>query len=82
MAGQRVDPLADDDNVAMAGDRSSHLGRECLAIDRQRRSGGNPMLVGRAHNQRAKRPHLLVQQSDCIVLGIVGPEAVGADHLG
>ena len=40
------------------------------------------MLVGRAHNQRAKRPHLLVQQSDCIVLGIVGPEAVGADHLG
>ena len=40
------------------------------------------MLVGRAHDQRAERAHLLVQQADGIVLGVVGAEAVGADHLG
>ena len=32
--------------------------------------------------ERAERAHLLVEQADGIVLGIVGAEAVRADHLG
>ena len=40
------------------------------------------MLVRRTHHQRAQRAHLLVEQPDGIVVGIVGAEAVGADHFG
>ena len=40
------------------------------------------MLVGRGHDQRAEGPHFLMEQSDSIVLGVVRPEAVGANHLG
>ena len=63
-------------------DRARDLGGEAVAVDRQRRAGGHAMLVGRAHDQRAERAHLLVEQADGIVLGIVGAEAVRADHLG
>ena len=81
MIGKRVDPLADDGDVGMAFDRARDFGRELVAVDGEGRSGGNAMLVGRAHDQRAERAHLLVEQADGIVLGIVGPEAVRADHL-
>ena len=40
------------------------------------------MLVGRGHDQGAKRPHFLMEQPDRIILRIVGAEAVRADHLG
>ena len=63
-------------------DRARHFGGEGLAVDRQRRAGGHAVLVGGAHDQRAERAHLLVEQADRIVLGIVGAEAVRADHLG
>ena len=47
--GQGVDPLADDrrysDGAAM---RARDFGGERLAIDRQRRSGGNAVRVGRS----------------------------------
>ena len=44
--------------------------------------GGHAVLVGGAHDQRAERAHFLVEQADGIMLGIVGAEAVRADHLG
>ena len=43
---------------------------------------GTRCCVGSAHDQRTERAHLLVEQADRIVLGIVGAEAVRADHLG
>ena len=58
------------------------LGGESFAVDGQRRAGGNAVLVGRAHDQRIERAHFLMEQADGIVLGIVGAEAVRADHLG
>src|SRR5438477_11609003 len=39
------------------------------------------MLVACKHDERVQRPHLLVKQADSIVLGVVGAEAVGADHF-
>jgi hypothetical protein len=38
--------------------------------------------VGRAHDQRAGAPHLLVQEADGVVGGVVGAEGIGADELG
>ena len=40
------------------------------------------MLVGCLNDERIQRTHLLVQQANRIAFGIVGPEAVGADHFG
>ena len=80
--GQRVDALADDGDVGMLLDRSRDFGGEGFAVDGERRAGGHAMRVGRAHDQRAERAHFLVEQADGIVLGIVGAEAVRADHLG
>ena len=82
MVGQGVDALADDRDVRMLLDRARDLGGEGFAVDRQRRAGGDAVLVGGAHDQRAQRAHFLVEQADRIVLGIVGAEAVRADHLG
>ena len=39
------------------------------------------MLVAGAHDERTERPHLLMEQANCIVIGVIGAEAVGADHL-
>ena len=80
-AGQRVDPLANDLDVGMGGDAGGHLGRKGFAVDRERRAGRNSVLVGSGHDQRAERPHFLVKQADRVVLGIVGAEAVRADHF-
>ena len=68
--------------LGWAAMRRRHLGGEAFAVDGQRRAGGHAMLVGRGHDQRTQRPHFLVEQADRIVLGIVGAEAVRADHLG
>ena len=43
---------------------------------------GTRCLSAGAHDQRAERAHFLVEQSNRIVLGIVGAEAVRADHFG
>src|SRR5689334_20263966 len=40
------------------------------------------MLVSCRHDQGAERPHFLVEEADGVILGIVGPEAVGTDHFG
>ena len=53
-----------------------------IAIDGQRPAGRQLVGIARRHDQRARAPHLLVQQADGVGLGIVGAEAVGADQLG
>ena len=82
VVGQRVDPFAHHGDVRMLLDRPRDLGGESLAVDRERRAGGHAVLVGAAHDQRTQRAHFLVEQADRIVLGIVGAEAVRADHFG
>ena len=82
MIGQRIDALADDADVAMAFDRLRHFSGKRFAIDRQRRAGGDTVLVGAAHDERVERAHLLMEEADRIVLGIVRAKAVRADHFG
>ena len=82
MIGQGIDALTNDRDIRVLLDRFRDLGREAVAVDRERRARGHAMLVAGAHDQRIERPHLLVQQPDRIVLGIVRAEAVRADHLG
>ena len=43
---------------------------------------GTWLRVAGAHDQRAGKPHLGMQQPDRIGLGVVGAEGVGADQLG
>ena len=80
--GKRVDPLAHDVDVGMRGDAARHFGGEGLAVDRERRTGGHAVEVGGGHDERSERAHFLVEQADGIGLGIVGAEAVRADHFG
>ncbi len=82
MVGQGIDALAYDGDVGMLRDRPRNRGRERLAVDGERRPGGHAVRVARAQDQRTERAHLLVEQADGIVLGIVAAEAVRADHLG
>ena len=47
------------------------------------RAAGRQLVgVGRAHDQRARATHLLVQQADRVVAGVIGTEGVGTDELG
>jgi hypothetical protein len=55
---------------------------KAVAIDGERPAGRQLVGVGGGEDQRAAAPHLLMQQADGIVLGIVGAERVGADQLG
>ncbi len=82
MIGQGIDALAHNRDVRVLLDRARDFGGECLSVDRERGTRGNAMLVAGAHDQRTERAHLLVEQPDRIVLGIVGAEAVRADHFG
>ena len=79
--GQSINPLADDLDFWMGSKAGGHLGGKSFAIDRERRSCGDPVLVGGGHDQRAERAHFLVKQADRVVFGIVGAEAVRADHF-
>jgi hypothetical protein len=63
-------------------DRARDFGSESFPVDRQCGAGGDAVPVAGAHDQRTQRAHFLVEQADGIVLGIVGAETVGADHLG
>jgi hypothetical protein len=79
---QRVDPLAHERDVGMIGERRGDAGGIAVAVDRQRRPGGNAMRVRLAHDQRPHRAHLLMEQADRIGLRIVRAEAVRADEFG
>src|SRR5690242_427751 len=65
----------------MPFDRSRDVGSKALAVDSQRRAGGNTVKLARSHDERSERAHLLVKQADRIVLRVVGAEAVRANHL-
>ena len=75
------------DLAALEADQ--RLGREApgdllgkaVAIDGQRPAGRQLMGVGRRQDQGAAAAHLLMQQADGIVHGIVGAEGVRADEL-
>ena len=57
-------------------------GGKAVAVDGEGAAGRQLVGVGRAHDQRAGAPHLLMQQADRVVGGIVGAERVGTDELG
>ena len=82
MVGKPVDPLPNDLDPGMLLDRARDLRSEFLSIHGQSRAGGNAILVRGAHDQRVERAHLLVKEPDGIVLGVVGAEAVRANHFG
>ena len=82
MVGQGIDALANDSDGGVLVDGAGDFGGEGFAVDGERRSGRDAVLVGGAHDQRAEIAHFLVEQTDGIVLGIVRAEAVRADHLG
>src|SRR5262245_64691250 len=54
--------------------------RETLTIDREGRTRGNTIRVGRLHDQRAKTPHLFLEQADGVVQ-FVAAERVRTDQL-
>ena len=68
MVGQPIDALADDRDVGVLLERARHFGGKALAVDRQRRACGHPVLVGRTHDQRAERAHLLVEQPNGVIV--------------
>ena len=81
--GQGVDPLAHDSSMlGWASIARVTSAAKALAVDRQRRPGGDPVRVRRGHDQRIQRAHFLVEQPDRIAGRVVGAEAVRADHFG
>ena len=80
--GELVHPLADDGDVGMRLERGGDAGREAVAVDGQRRAGGNLVHVALGEDQRAEIAHFLMEQADGVALGIVRAERVGADELG
>src|SRR5579864_2125392 len=66
----------------MRAQRRFDRGREAMPIHRQRATGRQSVLVGRAQDERARAPHFFVQQSHGIVESVVGPEGIGADQFG
>src|SRR3546814_19524657 len=69
-------------DVGVLGERACDAAREEVAIDREGGARGNFRGVGLAHDDRAERPHLAVEQTDGIAVAIVAAEAVRAEHLG
>ena len=57
-------------------------GGKRVPVDRERAAGGNLVGVGAGQDQRAATAHLLVQQADRVIGGIVGAEGIGAHQLG
>ena len=55
--------------------------REAFAIDGERRAGRHAVRIGRAHDERAEPPHLLLEQADGVI-ELVAAQRVGADQLG
>ena len=60
----------------------STASEKAVAVDRERAAGRHLMGVGAAHDNRAHRPHLAMQDADGVGRGVVGAERVRADELG
>src|SRR5262245_9916451 len=71
-----------DRNQGMAVERPRHRASEVVAIDGERPARGQLVSIAGGHDQGARAPHLLVQQSDRVRASIVGAEGIGADELG
>ena len=82
LVGQRVDPLAHDLDLGMLGQGARDRVGKDMAVDGERGPGGHLRRLGARHDERFQPPHFLVQQADGILVGVIGPEAVGADQLG
>jgi len=80
--GQLVDPFADDLDIRMVGEPLADSVGKMIAVDSQRRTGRQAMLVAFADDDRVEVAHFLMEQADGIFLGIVRAEAVGADQFG
>ena len=81
LGGEEINALTHDLDVGVGGDARGDLGGEALAINRQRRPGGDAVLVGAGHDQRAQAAHFLVEQPDGIIVGVIRAEAVRAHHF-
>jgi hypothetical protein len=62
-------------------ERSGDRRGKSVAVHGQGAAGRHLMGVGRAHDQRAKPAHLLVQEPDGGLFVVVGAEGIGADQL-
>ncbi len=82
-AGRRCgNLLAPDFDQRLAFQRCRDRCGKAVAVDRERAAGRKLVRIGCAHDQRAERPHLGVQNSDGARLRVIGAERVGANKLG
>ena len=79
---QAVNPLARQGQAGLRRQRRLDLGREHLAIDRQRRSGRHAGLFRSRHDQRTALAHLVMEQANRVLFVIVRAQRVRADQLG
>jgi hypothetical protein len=56
--------------------------RNLIAVDRERRSGGNFCGIGFAHDDRAEAAHLAVEQADGVAVAVIAAKAVRTHHFG
>ena len=55
---------------------------ETVPVDGKSAAGRHLMGVGAAHDDRTERPHLAMEDADCVGRRVVGAKRVGADELG
>ena len=67
--GQGADLFAHDADQRLIFEPAGHLSGKAFAVDGERASRRQLVLVGGGHDQRPGPPHFLVQQAD----GIAGP---------
>ena len=79
---QGINAFAHERDVGVRRNGPGHARRKRIAVHRQRRPGRDAVPVGLTHDDRAERPHLLMQQPDGVGFGIVRAEAVRADKFG
>jgi len=80
--GQLVDPFADDLDIRMVGEPLADSVGKMIAVDSQRRTGRQAMLVAFADDDRVEVAHFLMEQADGIFFRVIRAEAVGADQFG
>ena len=54
---------------------------EQVAVDCERRAGGDATRLGRPHHERPEPPHFFFQETDCVI-ELVAAKGVAADELG
>ena len=83
LGGREAGDLAAlDRDERMGAQPLGHLHRKPIAIDGERAAGRQLVAVGSGEDQRARAPHLLMQEPDGARLPVVGAERVRAHELG